>query len=72
MVAGTGFTARGAATNNFAVEDQTQASSGSFATTFTAATHGASDYYHTFLFAIQAAAVRFQPLPYIRPVILEF
>lgn len=53
-VAGTGFTLRGATTANFAVEDQTQASSGSYAATFTAATHGGTDYYHTFLFAIKA------------------
>jgi len=53
-IAGTGFTLRGTTTANFAVEDQTQASSGSYATTFTAPTHGASDYYHTFMFAIKA------------------
>lgn len=66
-VAGTGFTVRGATTGNFAVEDQTQASSGSYATTFTAATHGGTDYYHTFLFAIRAAvSIIFIPAAYFR------
>lgn len=57
--AGTGFTLRGTTTSNFAVEDQTQASSGSYAATFTAATHGAGDYYHTFVFAIKAAGTAY-------------
>lgn len=54
-VAGTGFTIRGATTGAFCVEDATKGSSGSYAATFTAPTHGSGDYYHTFLFAIAAA-----------------
>lgn len=70
-VSGTGFTARGAATNNFAVEDQTQGSSGTFAATFTAATHGATDYYHTFFFAIKGAVATTGITPSVGAVALS-
>lgn len=54
-VAGTGYTIRGTVTGNYAIEDARATSSGNQQVTFTAATHGGTDDYTTFLLAFAEA-----------------